>query len=104
MQVVSGCELRDERQAFCSFMGLPLVLAPQHLWPVSLVVTMLVVPEASFTGHMCGVLAGLLHSYVLRPGMGQGSGAGWLQGQGSGAGFRFRAASRAGFRGNGRVA
>lgn len=32
-----------------------------------LVIAQFVSPEASFVGHLCGILAGLLHIYVSRP-------------------------------------
>jgi len=34
----------------------------------SLAVTQFLVPQASFTGHLCGVLAGLLHVYIPKAG------------------------------------
>lgn len=34
---------------------------------VELVIAQLVSPEASFVGHLCGILAGLIHIYVSRP-------------------------------------
>lgn len=34
----------------------------------SLAVTQYLVPQASFTGHLCGLLAGLLHVYIPKAG------------------------------------
>ncbi len=36
---------------------------------ISLAVTQFLVPQASFTGHLCGVLAGLMHVYIPKAGM-----------------------------------
>ena len=36
---------------------------------ISLAVTQILVPQASFTGHLCGVLAGLMHVYIPKAGM-----------------------------------
>jgi len=35
---------------------------------ISLAVTQILVPQASFTGHLCGVLAGLMHVYIPKAG------------------------------------
>ncbi len=36
---------------------------------ISLAVTQILVPQASFTGHLCGVLAGLMHVYIPKAGL-----------------------------------
>jgi hypothetical protein len=49
-----------------------LLLPAQYSWVASLALTTLLVPQASFPAHMCGVLAGLAKAYLLEPGGVQG--------------------------------
>lgn len=61
MQVVAD-HMRGGRVSLFGISGLEMP-AKFSCW-ASLAVTQFLVPEASFTGHLCGVLAGLLHVYI----------------------------------------
>lgn len=39
----------------------------QYNWVLGIALTHLCVPEASFAGHMCGVVAGIVRAYILGP-------------------------------------
>jgi hypothetical protein len=62
-----------------------------------LLVVQLLVPEASFWGHLCGILAGLLHVLLTSrlPGLGSGLGGG-ARGGGGGGQQRAQGSSRGG--------
>ncbi|DBB01243.1 TPA: hypothetical protein ACH3X1_001113 [Trebouxia sp. C0004] len=66
MQVVAD----NMRGSTVSVFGISGLEAPAKFscW-ISLAVTQILVPQASFTGHLCGVLAGLLHVYIPKAGM-----------------------------------
>ena len=53
-----------------SVFGMSGLVAPAKFscW-ISLAVSQILVPQASFTGHLCGVLAGLMHVYIPKAGM-----------------------------------
>ncbi|KAL0047259.1 hypothetical protein WJX82_011023 [Trebouxia sp. C0006] len=61
MQVVAD----HMRGGTVSVFGISGLEAPAKFscW-ISLAVTQFLVPQASFTGHLCGVLAGLVHVYI----------------------------------------
>lgn len=57
------------RRSGQSLQVLPGLLLPaQYSWVASLALTTLLVPQASFPAHLCGVLAGLAKAYLLEPG------------------------------------
>lgn len=62
-QVVRG---ESRRGTLVSALGLPL--PAQWGWVAQLALTHVAAPDASFAGHVCGVLAGIAHVYLLRPG------------------------------------
>ncbi len=47
-------------------LGLPLPAA--HAWLAQLALTHVTAPDASFAGHVAGVLAGVAHVYLVGPG------------------------------------
>ncbi|KXZ43383.1 hypothetical protein GPECTOR_92g606 [Gonium pectorale] len=65
--VVSEGVVRGEsrRGAPLSLLGLPL--PAQFGWAAQLALTHALAPDSSFAGHMAGVLAGIAHTYLLRP-------------------------------------
>ncbi len=65
-QVVRG---ESRRGTLVSALGLPL--PAQWGWVAQLALTHVAAPDASFAGHVCGVLAGIAHVYLLRPGEGR---------------------------------
>lgn len=62
LQVVRG---ESRRGTLVSALGLPL--PAQWGWVAQLALTHVAAPDASFAGHVCGVLAGIAHVYLLRP-------------------------------------
>ncbi|DBA96327.1 TPA: hypothetical protein ACH3X3_002504 [Trebouxia sp. C0006] len=66
MQVVAD----HMRGGTVSVFGISGLEAPAKFscW-ISLAVTQFLVPQASFTGHLCGVLAGLVHVYIPKAGL-----------------------------------
>lgn len=62
LKVSTGAARAGQRVGFMG-LGVP----SEYAWLVSLVLTHLEVPEASFVGHMAGVVAGILRAYVLGP-------------------------------------
>lgn len=63
-QVLMG-QLRPSNS--CSVLG-PVQIPARYSWVLQLALTHVLVPHASFTGHMCGVVAGLLQGFVISPG------------------------------------
>lgn len=61
------------------FPAQPLVCAAQYVCWVELLVIQALAPRASMLGHLCGILAGLIHVHFL---------AGYLYGAGGGGGRR----------------
>jgi membrane associated rhomboid family serine protease len=61
----------------------------RHASWVELILASAVNPRASFSGHLCGILAGLLHVKVLGPALRQRRGRGWGWGFGGGVGRRL---------------
>ncbi|MEW5308346.1 MAG: hypothetical protein WDW38_000315 [Sanguina aurantia] len=53
----------------CSVLG-PVRIPARYSWVLQLALTHVMVPQASFTGHMCGVVAGLLQGFVVSPALG----------------------------------
>ncbi|KAG2495314.1 hypothetical protein HYH03_006586 [Edaphochlamys debaryana] len=63
MQVVHGESRRGQRVLLLGCLPLP---AP-YSWVPGVVLSHVLAPESSFAGHMAGVAAGVLHSYIVRP-------------------------------------
>ncbi|GFR42104.1 hypothetical protein Agub_g2946 [Astrephomene gubernaculifera] len=63
LQVMRGEARRDSP---VSLLGIPV--PAQFAWVAQLGLTHLVTaPDTSFAGHMCGVLAGIAHTYLIKP-------------------------------------
>ena len=80
----TACLLRTVMSAECPQHGVASDLcarATQYLCWVELLIAQLLTPNASLLGHLSGILAGLLHVYLLEglaPGSRGPNGAGWL--------------------------
>ena len=68
MQVVAD-DMRGGRVSVMGISGLDMP-AKFSCW-ASLAITQLIVPQASFTGHLCGIIAGLAHIYLPKAGVKQ---------------------------------
>jgi rhomboid domain-containing protein 1 len=62
LKVIAGAEARGGASS-----ALGLAVPSQWAWVLQLGLTHLAVPEASFSGHMCGIIAGILRAYLLGP-------------------------------------
>jgi rhomboid domain-containing protein 1 len=63
LKVVAGAEA--PRGAAASALG--FAVPSEWAWVLQLLLTHLAVPSSSFSGHMCGVVAGILRAHVLGP-------------------------------------